>query len=534
MKISLNKIISISFIGIFLSIGIVNATSVFQIYQGGTGTSTSPTIGQVLVGQSDGTYGPQATSTLGITCSNCVSTTSGDWTGTWQTFSPSHFLTNLLGGLDAIIGSTTANKLVITTNLGIGTSSPQSTLDVNGSTTIRAAASASSSALILTGALTSGGTGTNSFPNLFLNPTGSPVVTNWSTSGTLIGATLPTFAGNFVDFHQSDGQSVFKVTNNGNLLVPAGLQILNSGAYILNQGAYTQQGTVANTFTGPTTFSNATYSALFTGGNVGIGTTSPSEALDVRGNIRVLTGGSGNGIYGKDGAGVYLYSLTRQTTIGEGLGISSYGSIGFAPQNSVAAISTNYKMVINGSGNVGIGTTTPVTILSVIGTTTTSGLNVSNVTNSVLGTDASGNVQSVTPTGYTLLAAGSVTTAVNTAWYWIGMPVAVSSSGNPPEPYHLFRMYIPKAGTIKQMYLNISNFGTLGSGETGSVVLLKNGTLVDTIWTGLTTNQAGFSIASTSLNYSVATGDYLEWQYRSPTWATPPTNLRWGITTYIE
>lgn len=34
--------------------------------RGGTGTGTIPTIGQVLVGQSNGTYAPQATSTLGI------------------------------------------------------------------------------------------------------------------------------------------------------------------------------------------------------------------------------------------------------------------------------------------------------------------------------------------------------------------------------------------------------------------------------------------------------------------------------------
>lgn len=42
--------------------------------RGGTGTSTIPTYGQVLVGQSNGTYGPQATSTLGLpTFSSIVS-----------------------------------------------------------------------------------------------------------------------------------------------------------------------------------------------------------------------------------------------------------------------------------------------------------------------------------------------------------------------------------------------------------------------------------------------------------------------------
>jgi len=62
-------------------------------------------------------------------------------------------------------------------------------------------------------------------------------------------------------------------------------------AGMTNSGAYTQSGTSANTFTGQSTFSNATYSALFTGGNVGIGTTGPGEKLEVNGNIK-LSGAS--------------------------------------------------------------------------------------------------------------------------------------------------------------------------------------------------------------------------------------------------
>jgi hypothetical protein len=44
------------------------------------------------------------------------------------------------------------------------------------------------------------------------------------------------------------------------------------------------------------------------------------------------------------------------------------------------------------SGNVGIGTTTPTTALSVIGTSTTQELNISNLANSLLAVDALGNV----------------------------------------------------------------------------------------------------------------------------------------------
>lgn len=62
-------------IGIFLAllptmayevIGNVGAWPVFQVYQGGTATSSSPSYGQLLVGNSGGTYSFKATSTLGI------------------------------------------------------------------------------------------------------------------------------------------------------------------------------------------------------------------------------------------------------------------------------------------------------------------------------------------------------------------------------------------------------------------------------------------------------------------------------------
>lgn len=53
--------------GIILAASLtVSAASVFFPYQGGTGTGVVPTQGQILVGQSNGTYLPVATSTLGI------------------------------------------------------------------------------------------------------------------------------------------------------------------------------------------------------------------------------------------------------------------------------------------------------------------------------------------------------------------------------------------------------------------------------------------------------------------------------------
>lgn len=74
-------------------------------------------------------------------------------------------------------------------------------------------------------------------------------------------------------------------------------QVNSSGAIaastgITTSGGYTQSGTTANTFTGTPTFSNATYSALFSGGNVGIGSATPGTTLDVNGSFRTLAAGN--------------------------------------------------------------------------------------------------------------------------------------------------------------------------------------------------------------------------------------------------
>ena len=67
--------------------------------RGGTGTTTIPSLGQVLVGQTNGTYAPQATSTLGISggSGSSFSTTSADyWDSTkarWATTSSDYWLT---------------------------------------------------------------------------------------------------------------------------------------------------------------------------------------------------------------------------------------------------------------------------------------------------------------------------------------------------------------------------------------------------------------------------------------------------------
>jgi len=83
--------------------------------RGGTGTSVPPTVGQILIGQANGTYSPVATTTLGVTATVATSTvrsalsatlpatynsttgvigvsTAGDWTGTFDGQQGSYYL----------------------------------------------------------------------------------------------------------------------------------------------------------------------------------------------------------------------------------------------------------------------------------------------------------------------------------------------------------------------------------------------------------------------------------------------------------
>ena len=105
-------------------------------------------------------------------------------------------------------------------------------------------------------------------------------------------------------------------------------------------------------------------------GTLGVGVTSPVYKLEVNGSIKSKVNSylsfvdEGNGLLADDGYGTSAFSLTRKSNK---LSITGLAGIGFVPNSG--APSTNYSMVIDDAGKVGIGTTTPGATLHISGST---------------------------------------------------------------------------------------------------------------------------------------------------------------------
>jgi hypothetical protein len=98
---------------------------------------------------------------------------------------------------------------------------------------------------------------------------------------------------------------------------------------------------------------------ITSGGNVGIGTTSPVEKLEVAGSI-IIPNGSQYRSKLANGTNRVLLGANSDNTVTIGDGSTGWTSLRFFPGSSEA-------MRINANGNVGIGTTTPAVRLDVLG-----------------------------------------------------------------------------------------------------------------------------------------------------------------------
>lgn len=225
-------------------VGQANAQTALFPERGGTGATTTPSRGQVLVGQVDGTYQPQATSTLGFVDLSTLS---------------SYVLTSAFGALfDARFAATTTTGLaeganLYWTNLRFD-NRLAATTTLNNITTL---GGLSLPLTQTTGTLpiSKGGTGQTSFGQGWLSSNGTTLSASTSPTVNYLTATSTTATSTFPLLSVTNGFSIF-----GNFI--------NSLASLKSLTNY---------------FTLSGSNLVYTGGNVGIGTSTPGTPLSVQG-----------------------------------------------------------------------------------------------------------------------------------------------------------------------------------------------------------------------------------------------------------
>ncbi|WP_273793492.1 tail fiber domain-containing protein [Brucella anthropi] len=173
-------------------------------------------------------------------------------------------------------------------------------------------------------------------------------------------------------------------------------------------------------------------------GNVGIGTTSPAQKLDVAGVLQ-LTGNSFSHISNHSGSGREILQLRAQDTVLNGAGINLYGNADSIAAGQVRIFTggSTPSVTIDMNGNVGVGTTTPEARLHVNGdgTNRSSAIITSNVGSSVLDM-APGNLTQpmVWPAGW---GGGLATWDIMGASANISAGISIGFNGAPTQLLHV-------------------------------------------------------------------------------------------------
>ena len=270
---------------------------------------------------------------------------------------------------------------LIASNVGIGTTSPGSTLDVSGNIHISGYYNGPLSAL-----------------------TGTYILGDWgNNSGGFFGTNDP----NSVYLNNIDGIAYY-VNGGGSVEYPGvryGLQ--KEGTWNIADGGTVAGSFVIYTSSGGSSSTLPTLSEKFrvtSTGNVGIGTTSPDQSLEVVGNAHFMPSSSTNGDYMEfiNSGGTSYFGVSGATST-FGFGETAYatliGTLGAKPIQF--ATNSTVRATIDYTGNVGIGTTSPSTALQVSGTVTAtqfsgSGVGLSTGTVPIAALNTSGTASSTT------------------------------------------------------------------------------------------------------------------------------------------
>jgi hypothetical protein len=282
--------------------------------------------------------------------------------------------------------------------VGIGTASPTATLDVAGSTRLRGLTTPGVVTTDANGNLSSGTAATTFGSDFIQNQNATDQSANFRISGNgYLGGNVGIGTSNpLTRLSISPGTNEPKITlwDGGNATNHYGLGTSNG------QLNYHIDGTGSNHvfYAGGKNGDGTELLRIKGDGNVGIGTSSPTQKLDVAGNANVrgntnVTGGlyvdAANANDGTFTGGSPLKGVVFGSAgSGEGIGANRAGG----PNGFGVDIYTNFtpRLSVGNNGNVGIGTTAPTATLDVNGSTRLRGL----TTPGVVTTDASGNLSS--------------------------------------------------------------------------------------------------------------------------------------------
>lgn len=92
------------------------------------------------------------------------------------------------------------------------------------------------------------------------------------------------------------------------------------------------------------------------------------------------------------------------------------------------------------------------------------------------------------------------------------------------------RIYIPRVFTVTMvdLYATFTN----GTNETSTIYLRLNNTTDTTLSSAVAMNSTPYHELVTGLSLTCVAGDYLEFKWVTPTWATNPTGLYWWCKIY--
>lgn len=457
------KKITISILGVFLLIGVAQASTILFPIGGGTGTSTTPTLGQILVGNSVGTYSLQSTSTLGFPSFSYASSTFPSFTyasssfvtypyasTTFSSFSygsstyyfasnPSNYITSAGAPVQSV--SNSDNTLTVTPTTGTviaslnlahpNTWTGQQTFNISTTSTStgtislsRTTASTQSEMLNFMNGLTSDGY----FGRL---PNSDDLVWGFNLGGGFlekmrltsangflgIGTTTPdakiaVYGGggsNPVQVSSSTNARMLTLNQSGALNVGAGQRsatqadVANGRTLALSYNTIGDYGVIESVNVGASTQPLIINPA---GGNVAIGQTANTQKLDVAGSI-AMTANAGNYLYlngggdanwriGRIASSTGTFQKTLVSTAAIDIVVANSANQGFA----VGTNGGNSIIEAEGStGNVyfrnriGVGSSTPIALISAKGTTTVPLITLSSSSDATLfSVDSSGHM----------------------------------------------------------------------------------------------------------------------------------------------